>query len=148
MHARMAPTTGMKIVYVEVVKPERLVYDHVSGPKFHVTVNFTEEGNKTRSTCRCFLSRQRSATIRSRNSARLRVEPKPCKLQDHLAKWQRQIMNIALWIIQVLLALLFLFAGGVKLIMPIEEMTKGMPVGDSGSSCVSLECVKFWAGSV
>ncbi|MEP6743733.1 MAG: DoxX family protein [bacterium] len=41
-------------------------------------------------------------------------------------------MNIALWIIQVLLALLFLFAGGVKLIMPIEEMTKGMPVAIPG----------------
>ena len=35
-------------------------------------------------------------------------------------------MNIALWIIQALLALLFLFAGGTKLIMPIEEMTKQM----------------------
>ena len=33
-------------------------------------------------------------------------------------------MNIALWIVQALLALLFLFAGGMKLIMPIEEMTK------------------------
>ena len=33
-------------------------------------------------------------------------------------------MNIALWIIQVLLALLFLFGGAVKLILPIEEMTK------------------------
>lgn len=33
-------------------------------------------------------------------------------------------MNGALWIIQVLLALLFLFAGGMKLILPIEEMTK------------------------
>jgi uncharacterized membrane protein YphA (DoxX/SURF4 family) len=33
-------------------------------------------------------------------------------------------MNIVLWIIQVLLALLFLFAGGVKLVLPIEEMTK------------------------
>jgi uncharacterized membrane protein YphA (DoxX/SURF4 family) len=33
-------------------------------------------------------------------------------------------MNILLWIIQVLLALLFLFAGGVKLVSPIEEMTK------------------------
>lgn len=33
-------------------------------------------------------------------------------------------MNILLWIIQVLLALLFLFGGGVKLIMPIEEMVK------------------------
>jgi len=33
-------------------------------------------------------------------------------------------MNLALWIIQTLLALLFLFAGGMKLIMPIEEMTQ------------------------
>ena len=33
-------------------------------------------------------------------------------------------MNIALWIIQVLLALLFLFGGGVKLVLPIEEMAK------------------------
>jgi uncharacterized membrane protein YphA (DoxX/SURF4 family) len=37
-------------------------------------------------------------------------------------------MNIALWIIQALLALLFLFAGGVKLVMPIEEMMKQMPL--------------------
>jgi len=32
-------------------------------------------------------------------------------------------MNIALWIIQVLLALLFLFAGGTKLLLPIEVLT-------------------------
>jgi uncharacterized membrane protein YphA (DoxX/SURF4 family) len=38
------------------------------------------------------------------------------------------IMNVVLWIIQVLLALLFLFAGGMKLILPIEEMTKQMPM--------------------
>ena len=40
-------------------------------------------------------------------------------------------MNIAMWIIQVLLAALFLFAGIMKLIMPIEEMTKeiAMPGG-------------------
>jgi|SRR5882724_776758 len=37
-------------------------------------------------------------------------------------------MNIVLWIIQVLLALLFLFAGVTKLILPIEEMTKQMPM--------------------
>ena len=35
-------------------------------------------------------------------------------------------MNVVLWIIQVLLALLFLFAGVTKLILPIEEMTKQM----------------------
>jgi len=33
-------------------------------------------------------------------------------------------MNRGLWIVQVLLALLFLFAGGMKLVLPIEEMTK------------------------
>jgi hypothetical protein len=32
-------------------------------------------------------------------------------------------MNAALWTVQVLLALLFLWAGGVKLVLPIEEMT-------------------------
>jgi hypothetical protein len=35
-------------------------------------------------------------------------------------------MNIVLWVIQVLLALIFLFAGVTKLILPIEEMTKQM----------------------
>lgn len=33
-------------------------------------------------------------------------------------------MNIVLWIIQILLAILFLFAGATKLILPIAEMTK------------------------
>ena len=37
-------------------------------------------------------------------------------------------MKRALWIIQVLLALLFLFAGGMKLVLPIEEMTKQLPM--------------------
>ena len=31
-------------------------------------------------------------------------------------------MNVALWIIQVLLAALFLFAGGTKLVLPIEVL--------------------------
>jgi uncharacterized membrane protein YphA (DoxX/SURF4 family) len=38
------------------------------------------------------------------------------------------IMNIALWIVQVLLAALFLFAGGIKLVTPMEEMMKQMPL--------------------
>ena len=37
-------------------------------------------------------------------------------------------MNIALWVVQVLLALEFLFAGAVKFVIPIEEMTSQMPV--------------------
>ena len=37
-------------------------------------------------------------------------------------------MNIALWIIQILLALLFLFAGGTKLYFPPEVLAaKGLP---------------------
>ena len=37
-------------------------------------------------------------------------------------------MNKALWIVQVMLACLFLFGGVVKLIMPIEEITKQVPL--------------------
>ena len=33
-------------------------------------------------------------------------------------------MSAVLWIVQGLLALVFLFSGGMKLVMPIEEMTK------------------------
>jgi uncharacterized membrane protein YphA (DoxX/SURF4 family) len=36
-------------------------------------------------------------------------------------------MNVALWIVQVLLAALFVFSGVMKFVMPIEEMTKQMP---------------------
>lgn len=36
--------------------------------------------------------------------------------------------NIALWIVQALLAALFLFAGGMKLVLPIEEMTREVPM--------------------
>ena len=37
-------------------------------------------------------------------------------------------MNIALWIAQGLLAAIFLFAGGMKLVMTVEEMTKQIPL--------------------
>ena len=37
-------------------------------------------------------------------------------------------MNIVLWIVQIVLAAVFLFAGVMKFIMPIEEMTKQMPL--------------------
>jgi uncharacterized membrane protein YphA (DoxX/SURF4 family) len=35
---------------------------------------------------------------------------------------------VLLWIVQGLLALVFLFAGGMKLVLPIEVMTKQMPL--------------------
>ena len=37
-------------------------------------------------------------------------------------------INVAIWSVQVLLACLFLFAGGAKLVMPIAEMTKQFPL--------------------
>jgi uncharacterized membrane protein YphA (DoxX/SURF4 family) len=37
-------------------------------------------------------------------------------------------VNRGLWIMQWLLALLFLFAGVMKFVMPVEEMTKQMPM--------------------
>ena len=41
-------------------------------------------------------------------------------------------MNTALWIVKSLLAALFLFAGGMKLVSPIEEMTSQMPIALPG----------------
>ena len=37
-------------------------------------------------------------------------------------------MNYALWIVQGLLALVFLFAGGIKLVTPIDELMAQMPL--------------------
>ncbi len=36
-------------------------------------------------------------------------------------------MNRALWIVQILLAALFLFSGAAKFFTPAEQMTQGMP---------------------
>ena len=36
-------------------------------------------------------------------------------------------MSVTLWIVQSLLALVFLFAGVMKFLMPVEEMTAGTP---------------------
>src|SRR4030095_523220 len=47
MHAPDGTDFKNKSIYKEVVKPDRLVYDHVSGPKFRSTVTFTEQGQKT-----------------------------------------------------------------------------------------------------
>jgi len=38
------------------------------------------------------------------------------------------IMTAALWIVQGLLAALFLWAGGIKLVLPLEQLTGPMPI--------------------
>ena len=41
---------------------------------------------------------------------------------------QRRAMTATLWSVQVVLALIFLFAGSMKLVLPIEVMTAQMPL--------------------
>ncbi|HUJ75861.1 MAG TPA: DoxX family protein [bacterium] len=48
------------------------------------------------------------------------------------ARRRRLGLTHALWAVQVLLALLFLFAGGFKLALPLTELTKQMPVALPG----------------
>ena len=37
-------------------------------------------------------------------------------------------VNMTLWVVQGLLAALFLFAGGMKLVLPVEALTGSMPL--------------------
>jgi uncharacterized protein YndB with AHSA1/START domain len=41
-----------RVVYREIVAPERIVYSHVSAPQFEMTVTFVEQGDKTNLTAR------------------------------------------------------------------------------------------------
>ena len=41
---------------------------------------------------------------------------------------KRPSMSVALWVVQGLLALLFLFAGGTKLVLPLEKLTGPVPL--------------------
>jgi uncharacterized protein YndB with AHSA1/START domain len=55
MHSPDSTDYDNKVVFVEVARPERLVYDHGPGdesdsPQFRVTVTFDEEGDTTRLT--------------------------------------------------------------------------------------------------
>jgi uncharacterized protein YndB with AHSA1/START domain len=47
MHGPDGTDYDNEISYVEVVPPERLVYDHGPSPRFRVTVIFTEKAGKT-----------------------------------------------------------------------------------------------------
>jgi len=47
MHGPDGTDYKNKHIYKEVVKPEKLVLDHVTAPKFRMTVTFEEQGNKT-----------------------------------------------------------------------------------------------------
>jgi uncharacterized protein YndB with AHSA1/START domain len=47
MHGPDGTDYKNKNIFKEVVKPERIVYDHVSAPKHITTITFAEDGKKT-----------------------------------------------------------------------------------------------------
>jgi uncharacterized glyoxalase superfamily protein PhnB/uncharacterized protein YndB with AHSA1/START domain len=47
MHGPDGTDYKNKHIYKEVIKPEKLVLEHVTAPKFRMTVTFEEQGNKT-----------------------------------------------------------------------------------------------------
>jgi uncharacterized membrane protein YphA (DoxX/SURF4 family) len=49
-------------------------------------------------------------------------------LSSSQSQRQHRATSVALWSVQVLLALIFLFAGSMKLLLPIEVMTAQMPL--------------------
>lgn len=53
-------------VFVEIVEPERIVFTHVTGPRFSVTASFEDVGGKTRITFRQLFE---SATHRDKVAA-------------------------------------------------------------------------------
>jgi uncharacterized protein YndB with AHSA1/START domain len=57
-------------VYVEVVEPERIVYDHVSTPIHRVTATFVAEGDETRVTMHMVFAtaEMRDATVKTFNA--------------------------------------------------------------------------------
>jgi uncharacterized protein YndB with AHSA1/START domain len=67
MHGPDGTDYRNEIVYVEVKKPERIVYDHGPSPKFRVTVDFKAEGNKTRLDFRMVFAtaQERDNTVRT-----------------------------------------------------------------------------------
>ncbi len=52
MHGPNGVDYQNKSVFVEVVNPERIVFDHVSGPRFQVMATFAEQAGKTALTFR------------------------------------------------------------------------------------------------
>ena len=62
----------------------------------------------------------------------------PIHLNREAARPRRSALSIVLWVVQVLLALLFLFAGGMKLVLPLEQLA-----GPPGSVVLPGAFVRF-----
>lgn len=68
--------------FVEIIEPERIVFDHVSGPRFRVTATFVALGDKTRLTfnmlfetiAECDAVKHHAVTANEQNLDRLQAE--------------------------------------------------------------------------
>jgi uncharacterized protein YndB with AHSA1/START domain len=65
MHGPDGRNYPNKSVYVEVVKPQLLVFDHISGPQFRFCATFIAEGDQTRVTVRMLFP---SAALRDKTA--------------------------------------------------------------------------------
>ena len=91
MHGPDGTDYDNKIVYSEIVRPERLVYDHGSDKEddpgqFHVTVTFAKEGDRTRLTMRLlFASTEARDAVIEFGAVEKGNQTLEC-LAEHLAK--------------------------------------------------------------
>ena len=86
MHGPDGRDYDNKIVYMEVVKPTRLAYDHVTGPRFHTAVVFTALGDRTKVSMRMLFA---TTALRDRTAkeygAVAGLHQTLGRLADHLA---------------------------------------------------------------
>ncbi len=87
MHGPDGTDYKNKSFYTRVVEPELLMFDHVVGPRFQVTVTFTEQGKKTLLTWRMvFESAEHLDRVIQEGKADRGLEQNIARLEDHLKK--------------------------------------------------------------
>jgi len=82
MHGPDGASYQNKSVFVEVLKPERIVLRHVSGPQFLLTIALAEQGGRTRiawrmrfeSAAQCHRIRRFAVETNEQNLDRLEAE--------------------------------------------------------------------------
>lgn len=86
MHGPDGTDYRNKIEYVEVVEPSRLIYEHVSGPRFRASVTFDDWRGKTRVVMRMVFetAAERDATVRAFDAVE-GAKQTLARLAEHLA---------------------------------------------------------------
>ena len=76
-----------KIIFVEIVKPERLAYHHISGPLFRMAVTFEDQGGKTKLTMRMVFETTTEYDVAVKKFGALEGAKQTLeRLAEHLAK--------------------------------------------------------------